>query len=525
MPLNLKSFMSCDFQDFGKLIELANKTDSKNSLASLVVNFCESHGNLQPFVQYLLKQELDQTVHPETLFREDSLLVSVLNTIMFGDLGMKYLKMLTKPLVADVVTKSDKGLGVKDGNQENITRLLEILTSFVDRFAATPFSCPLSLREVFCAVQTGVEEKFGSNELTGRAPLVLDLIFFKFICPALVNPSRYDLLPSITPKAQTDLITASKILNDLALNNTDKPWGETINQWIARYHPILAEKIHLLIDKQHIEQHKEVVQSSMMETPVTDIQRRETRENLLDYFLSQNNLEDTKSVQELMSTGETHLQFIQSVASDSGWKVFKEMDGIVMSSDKISSHGTGVYYIKVEVSVKIPHMFVAEHTFPILTVGGCFPSITTRGIFREGLFYITRSRVKLPVVANREALRAGWFYDDENGSRWITSTDVPQCLISTSKGYVRGKTGASTIIIQKSEYGSTITFVVDGTGELGSSWERKLMKKMWCSGATVFKKKLEEGWRNPQTLPTSQEIWFEGDSPENSSLSSRSEEA
>lgn len=148
-----------DFQEFGKLMEIADRTDTRNSLAPLLVKFCEVHGILQPFLRHLLKMELNKTgliqesfhlmwsVHPATLFREDSFLVSVLNVIMTGDLGSRYLEMLAKPLVTDIVTKSEKGLGVKDGTdeqkQKNSKRLVKTLTSFVNRFASSPFSCPL----------------------------------------------------------------------------------------------------------------------------------------------------------------------------------------------------------------------------------------------------------------------------------------------------------------------------------------------------------------------------------------------
>jgi hypothetical protein len=46
-------------------------------------------------------------------------------------------------------------------------------------------------REIFSCIQANVDEKFGANN---TAPYVLDFIFFKFICPAIINPLKYGLL-------------------------------------------------------------------------------------------------------------------------------------------------------------------------------------------------------------------------------------------------------------------------------------------------------------------------------------------
>lgn len=55
-----QAFAKSDFKDFGKLIEVASKTDSRASLASLSINFCEVHETLQPFLRFLLHAELEK---------------------------------------------------------------------------------------------------------------------------------------------------------------------------------------------------------------------------------------------------------------------------------------------------------------------------------------------------------------------------------------------------------------------------------------------------------------------------------
>ena len=44
--------------------------------------------------------------------------------------------------------------------------------------------------EMFLAIQKGISNKFPEQTL----PLVLDFIFFKYICTAIINPKKYRLL-------------------------------------------------------------------------------------------------------------------------------------------------------------------------------------------------------------------------------------------------------------------------------------------------------------------------------------------
>jgi hypothetical protein len=46
-------------------------------------------------------------------------------------------------------------------------------------------------REIFAKIQQFVNVKFGKDN---NSPLVLDFIFFKFICPAIIHPKKYGLI-------------------------------------------------------------------------------------------------------------------------------------------------------------------------------------------------------------------------------------------------------------------------------------------------------------------------------------------
>lgn len=75
---------------------------------------------------------------------------------------------------------------------------------------------------------------------------VLDYIFFRYICPSIVDPVKWQIIENLPSHALQGCIAACKILNDLALKNVDK-WEEDINEWIKEKHPTLVTFVEKLI--------------------------------------------------------------------------------------------------------------------------------------------------------------------------------------------------------------------------------------------------------------------------------------
>lgn len=42
-------------------------------------------------------------------------------------------------------------------------------------------------------IEINIESKFGTNITIWKSPFSLIFMFFKFICPVIVNPLKYDL--------------------------------------------------------------------------------------------------------------------------------------------------------------------------------------------------------------------------------------------------------------------------------------------------------------------------------------------
>lgn len=101
------------------------------------------------------------------------------------------------------------------------------------------------LRDMFQVISQEVElKKFREWD----SPFVLDFIFFRYFCPSIVDPVKWQIVEQLPPSALQGCIAASKILNDLALKNIDK-WEKDINEWIQQRNPVLFEFIRKLIVK------------------------------------------------------------------------------------------------------------------------------------------------------------------------------------------------------------------------------------------------------------------------------------
>jgi hypothetical protein len=98
-------------------------------------------------------------------------------------------------------------------------------------------------REIFSFTQKILNKKFPE-----RTPLITDFIFFHFICPVIVNPTKYEILEDVPAHALPGLINVSKLLKDVALNATDK-WQheEEVVQFIEKHHPFIVQHMNRIL--------------------------------------------------------------------------------------------------------------------------------------------------------------------------------------------------------------------------------------------------------------------------------------
>jgi hypothetical protein len=79
-------------------------------------------------------------------------------------------------------------------------------------------------------------------------PQITDFIFFHFICPVIVNPTKYNILEEVPTHAIHGLINTSKLLKDVALKSTDKWQTDTdVLKFIEKQHPFIIQYMNKML--------------------------------------------------------------------------------------------------------------------------------------------------------------------------------------------------------------------------------------------------------------------------------------
>jgi len=208
---------------------------------------------MEEFLEWVLLEEVQNTKHFGELFREDNFRVNCIRSVLYGDEGIKFLKQLLKPTIKEVLSNT-KTLKINPIDPEdekeclkNVKTLLKLAESFVNHFGKIADSFPPTLRKTFYLMHQIVTKKFPTDK-----PFIVDLLFFYFICPAIINPLKFKLIrgreSTIPENAAVGLVSFSKILNDLALFSHEKQRYSEVSAFIKSKHSFVMGKVMQMID-------------------------------------------------------------------------------------------------------------------------------------------------------------------------------------------------------------------------------------------------------------------------------------
>ncbi|PRP85413.1 ras GTPase-activating protein 1-like [Planoprotostelium fungivorum] len=185
--------------------------ESQEELAQHLLEFYLAQDRVSLLLVHIAEREVSSHNNIHLLFREDSFNKTLLTRVLLHEQSLEYLKKLLAPMVKLIETTSKS----KD---DEATRLKKVLNS-VDVFIRTatqeaPF-CPPLLRQLLRIVQRTVEDKFGEDPF--EPPFALSLLFFHWVCPAVIDPLKYHITKksSLTHVFMTQ-VAASKVLKDVA---------------------------------------------------------------------------------------------------------------------------------------------------------------------------------------------------------------------------------------------------------------------------------------------------------------------
>jgi len=139
--------------------------------------------------------------------------------IFFSLVAKSYLKRYILPFVAYVSYEVSKGTSYEvdpsklQSSEEintNATRLIIAARRFLGPILDSVGHLPLSLRMFFCHLSSVLELRMRTGNPVGA------LFFLRFVCPAILFPSQYDLMDTpLDPAVSRALLLVTKILQNL----------------------------------------------------------------------------------------------------------------------------------------------------------------------------------------------------------------------------------------------------------------------------------------------------------------------
>lgn len=206
------------------------------------------------FVKEIITAEIQGTGDVNIIFRGNSVATKSLDIFM-KLVGTQYLLKVLKPIISEIYQgKKSCELDAPNRCKENqVQGNLQNLKYFSKKILDSIFNsfkiCPASFRNVFRHIQETVVDKFPNDELA-RYTAPGGFIFLRFFCPAILNPSLFDLIKEHpSEKVNRDFTLIAKTVQNIANLATfgkKEPFMECMNPFITEYIPVMKKFINEL---------------------------------------------------------------------------------------------------------------------------------------------------------------------------------------------------------------------------------------------------------------------------------------
>ncbi|KAL6077877.1 GTPaseactivator protein for Ras-like GTPase [Balamuthia mandrillaris] len=188
-------------------------------LATHLFRFFRAHRKDKQLMVWVTKEEVRTSTSAGVIFREQGVLTKLLNMNCFNEEGRKFLRQTVVPLVEDLI-REGQSLEIdpqKAGPEEDVKKNEETLLSKSRVFLKTLYVSVHLLPENLGVVMKELQEAVGKRFPELRATIVPSILFLRFICPALVSPQRFGLVPEQpNGRVARALILISKLLTNVA---------------------------------------------------------------------------------------------------------------------------------------------------------------------------------------------------------------------------------------------------------------------------------------------------------------------
>eukprot|EP00004_Rigifila_ramosa_P023149 TRINITY_DN6457_c0_g1_i1.p1 TRINITY_DN6457_c0_g1~~TRINITY_DN6457_c0_g1_i1.p1 ORF type:complete len:608 (-),score=172.45 TRINITY_DN6457_c0_g1_i1:115-1890(-) len=220
--------------------------DQQEETLRYAIRALDAYLLLVPLIKAGIHFEVEQTSHPQTLFRGNStstrLIVGYCKFI-----AMPIVQTTLKPCVDQLLLNPTRSfeldpekLGEGEVLESNVKKLELVAQHFLDAIFSTADSCPIQLRVILNNLQENAKLKFPDAPPTQA---VGAFVFLRLYCPALITPNQFGLCKETPPPpTRRALLLIVKILQNLAngiLFGAKEAYMKPMNEFIeANLHKV-----------------------------------------------------------------------------------------------------------------------------------------------------------------------------------------------------------------------------------------------------------------------------------------------
>ena len=231
---------------------IGNQTSIKKYRFSRRLRSTESLESTSDREQIVRDMSRSLTGEANLLFRGNSLLTQALEFHM-RRLGHEYLQEVLRDKVTEINDANPdcevdpSRIRNPDDLHHHWDRLTQLATEVWECIAVSANRLPPELRHILKYIRAVADDRYGDFLRTVSYTSVSGFLFLRFICPAILSPKLFGLLPDLPrPRAQRTLTLIAKTLQALANMTTfgqKESWMEPMNRFLGAQRRSMKELI------------------------------------------------------------------------------------------------------------------------------------------------------------------------------------------------------------------------------------------------------------------------------------------
>lgn len=177
-----------------------------------IIRYCGVKEKLLALLKTAISHEVATTSTFDVLFRGESIATKLMSILFFSPYGgQSYLQRVVQPLINEVDNMGALQSELDLSSDRTMQLISQHCEEFLRRVYRSTHLFPLNVRLLLSFAQQEVARKFPEM----RQRVVGGFFFLRFLCPSLVNPTRFNLR-SGTPYTQRVIVQISRILQCMA---------------------------------------------------------------------------------------------------------------------------------------------------------------------------------------------------------------------------------------------------------------------------------------------------------------------